>query len=108
MKNLTKFWFETSTNSPTVGGERNLHSDTSHLNLRLAIGPLIIGVFWKYTASYACHWLVNFSLRLATLVEPERAWRIVTSSKHSTIWDGANTIFEFNFQAFGIDATKAF
>jgi hypothetical protein len=31
------------TNSPTVGGERNLHSDASHLNLRLAIGPLIIG-----------------------------------------------------------------
>jgi hypothetical protein len=52
--------------------------------------------------------LVNFSLRLATLVEPERAWRIVTSSKHSTIWDGANTIFEFNFQAFGIDATECF
>jgi hypothetical protein len=73
-----------------------------------AIGPLIIGVFWKYTASYACHWLVNFSLRLATLVEPERPWRIVTSSKHSTIWDGANTIFEFNFQAFGIHATECF
>jgi len=42
-ENLTKFWFETSTNSPTVGGERNLHPDASHLNLRLAIGPLIIG-----------------------------------------------------------------
>ena len=64
--------------------------------------------FWKYTASHACHWLVNFSLRLAMLVEPERPWRIVTSSKHSTIWDGANTIFEFNFQAFGIDATECF
>jgi hypothetical protein len=50
----------------------------------------------------------KFQLRFAMLVEPERAWRIVTSSKHSTIWDGANTIFELNFQAFGIEVTECF
>jgi hypothetical protein len=54
----------------------------------------------------ACHWLVNFNLKLAMLVEPEKPWRIVTSDKHSTVWDGAHTLFEFNFLAFGIPAQE--
>jgi hypothetical protein len=62
--------------------------------------------FWKYTCSGACHWLVNFALRLAMLVEPRKPWRIITSPRHSTVWDGANTVFEFNFQAFGIEAAE--
>jgi hypothetical protein len=28
--------------------------------------------FWRYVKHAACHWLVNFSLRLAILVEPEK------------------------------------
>jgi hypothetical protein len=65
--------------------------------------------YWKYTKHAACHWLVNFNLKLAMLVEPKRNWRIVTSShKHSTVWDGAETLFEFNFLAFGIPAQKCF
>jgi hypothetical protein len=51
---------------------------------------------------------VNFSLRLATLVEPEKPWRIITSQKHSTVWDGGDTLFDFNFQAFGIDPNECF
>ena len=38
----------------------------------------------------ACHWLVNFALELAQLVEPDRKWRIITSDKHSTVWDGGD------------------
>ena len=35
------------------------------------------------------------------LAEPDRQWRIITSDYHSTVWDGRNTLFEFNWQAFG-------
>jgi hypothetical protein len=62
--------------------------------------------YWRYVKHGACHWLANFVLRLACLAEPKRAWRIVTSDKHSTVWDGARTLFEFNFQALGIDAQE--
>jgi hypothetical protein len=64
--------------------------------------------FWKYTKAGACHWLVNFNLRLAMLVMPTRPWRIITSDKHSTVWDSDKTIFEFNFQALGIDPAECF
>ena len=64
--------------------------------------------FWRYVRHSACHWLVNFNLRLAQLVDPGRSWRIVTSEKHSTVWDGKETLFEFNFLAFGIPADECF
>jgi hypothetical protein len=64
--------------------------------------------FWRYTCSLACHWLVNFNLRLATLVMPDRRWRILNSAEHSTVCDGGDMIFEFNFQAFGIDPDECF
>lgn len=64
--------------------------------------------FWRYVRHGACHWLVNFSLRLATLVEPQKPWRIITSEGHSTVWDGGDTLFDFNFQAFGIDPNECF
>ena len=57
--------------------------------------------YMNYVAHGACHWLVNFALRLAMLAEPDRQWRIITSDYHSTVWDGRNTLFEFNWQAFG-------
>ena len=64
--------------------------------------------FWKYAAPPACHWLVNFALRLAMLTEPNRLWRIVSSSYHSTVWDGDETLFDLNFQAMGISPEKCF
>ena len=64
--------------------------------------------FWSYTSHLACHWLVNFNLRLAMLVMPDKPWRIVTSAEHSTVWDGNDLIFDFNFQAFGIDPNECF
>lgn len=62
--------------------------------------------YWKYVKHAACHWIVNFSLRLATLAEPDREWRIVSSQEHSTVWDGDKTLFDFNFQAMGISAAE--
>jgi len=58
--------------------------------------------YWEYVKHAACHWICNFSLRLAILVEPERPWRIITSDAHSTVWDGKTTLFDFNYQALGI------
>ena len=64
--------------------------------------------YWSYVKHSACHWLVNFNLRLAQLVEPGRPWRIVTSDAHSTVWDGKQTLFEFNFLALSIAADDCF
>ncbi len=64
--------------------------------------------FWRYVKHAACHWLVNFNLRLAQLVEPERPWRIVTSSDHSTVWDGDRTLFDLNFAALGVAPAECF
>jgi hypothetical protein len=57
--------------------------------------------FWRYVCHGACHWLANFNLHLAMCVEPREPWRILTSQKHSTVWNGGDMLFEFNFQAFG-------
>lgn len=52
--------------------------------------------WWDYACFASCHWLVNFNLRLVELAEPGRAWRIVRSDEHSTVWDGDNTLFDIN------------
>jgi hypothetical protein len=59
-----------------------------------------------YVKHAACHWLVNFALELAQHVEPNRAWRIITSQEHSTVWDGKDTLFDFNFLALGVTAAR--
>lgn len=64
--------------------------------------------YWRYVRTKACHWLVNFNLMLATLVEPKRKWRIITSDEHSTVWDGQTTLFDLNYQAFGITPAECF
>ena len=64
--------------------------------------------YWAYVKHGACHWLCNFWLVTAEHVLPDRPWRIVTSDRHSTVWDGAETLFDFNFQAFGIDPDECF
>src|SRR5262245_12737081 len=48
--------------------------------------------YMRYVKHSACHWVVNFALRLAMLVEPNREWRIITSGDHSTVWDGRDTL----------------
>jgi hypothetical protein len=64
--------------------------------------------YWAYVKHAACHWIVNFSLRLANLAEPKHQWRILTSQDHSTVWDGELTLFDFNFQALGIPVKQTF
>lgn len=64
--------------------------------------------YWNYVKHAACHWLVNFNLELAKLAEPGKEWRIMTSQLHSTVWDGNETLFDFNFSALGVDPNEAF
>ena len=64
--------------------------------------------FWLYVKHAACHWLVNFNLALAQTALPKQQWRIITSDAHSTVWDGAETLFEFNHQALGVDPDECF
>lgn len=63
--------------------------------------------FWRYVKHSACHWLVNHGLVLAQSVMPERPWRIVTSDRHSTVWDGDATLFDLNFVALQVPASEA-
>ena len=35
--------------------------------------------YWRYIKFGTCHWIANFALRLATLVEPLQQWQIVSS-----------------------------
>lgn len=67
--------------------------------------------YWAYVKHSACHWLVNFNLRLATLVAPKHRWRIVTSDEHSTVWNGVcgkhGLLFDLNFCALQVSPSKA-
>jgi hypothetical protein len=59
--------------------------------------------FHKFVKHGACHWLVNTGLMLAQRAVPQRTWRIVTSDFHSTVWDGEDTLFDFNYTALGME-----
>lgn len=64
--------------------------------------------YQDYVRTGACHWLVNFNLRLAMLAMPSGSWRIITSGNHSTVWDGCRTIFDLNYFALGLSAGECF
>jgi hypothetical protein len=64
--------------------------------------------YWAYVSYRACHWLVNFNLKLVTLAEPDRPWRIITSRDHSTVWDGRETLFDLTFLAFGVPPQECY
>ena len=51
---------------------------------------------------------MNAALRLAQLTEPDSDWRIITSDKHSTVWDGEQTLFDLQFSALGVEPTDAY
>jgi hypothetical protein len=65
-------------------------------------------LWWQYVKDLACHYLVNFNLRLAMLAQPDRPWRILTSNLHSTVWDGDKSIFDLNFSAGILTAETTF
>lgn len=64
--------------------------------------------FWQYVKHAACHWLVNFNLELAKASVSDRVWRVITSDRHSTVWDGEQTLFDMNFLALGVAPAEAY
>lgn len=66
--------------------------------------------FWDYACHGACHWLVDLCLYVAQTAYPDIPWRIVSSSKHSTVWNGDirnPVLFDVNFLAMGNSAKEA-
>ena len=63
--------------------------------------------FWDYVCHASCHWTANLSLFVAMAAEPDRPWRMVSSCAHTTVWDGAETLWDPQFQALGVSATDA-
>lgn len=60
----------------------------------------------EYVCHGACHWLVNTLLYAAMTAYPNKAWRIVTSLEHSTVWDGENTLFDLNYATIGVSVEE--
>ena len=52
----------------------------------------------------ACHWIVNTLLYTANIAFPKEQWQIITSDRHSTVWDGKQTFFDMNFMALKVPA----
>lgn len=66
--------------------------------------------FWDFVCHSACHWVVDLCLYVAKTKFPQIAWRITTSQKHSTVWDGDRKqplLFDVNFLALDVSPTEA-
>jgi len=71
---------------------------------RMRPGP--VPHFFDFVCLRACHWLVDVNAWVATKVEPGRAWQVLTSDRHSTLWDGRRTLFDLNYVALGISVAE--
>jgi hypothetical protein len=49
----------------------------------------------------AAEFMVNTNMTVLSLVQPNKQWRIVTSELHSTVWDGAEEVFDPCEEYFG-------
>lgn len=66
--------------------------------------------FWDYACHSACHWVVDMCLYVAISYAPHLQWRIISSDKHSTVWNGSldwPVLFDVNFLALGVAPDEA-
>lgn len=66
--------------------------------------------FWDYVCHSACHWVADMCLYVAQTAYPKVPWRVVSSQKHSTVWNGDMehpVLFDTNFLALGVSAPDA-
>jgi len=66
--------------------------------------------WWDYACGKACHWIVDLALFVAQSKLKSEEWRIVSSQKHSTVWNGDcenPLLFDINFLALGVPAKEA-
>lgn len=64
--------------------------------------------YWSYIKCGACHWLVNHNLELIQRACPKYSWRIITSNRHSTVFNGEDLLFDLNYFAIRIPPKKAY
>lgn len=66
--------------------------------------------YWDFACHSACHWVADMCLYVASKAYPEIPWRIVSSHKHSTVWNGCTktpVLFDVNFSAIGVKPKEA-
>ncbi len=66
--------------------------------------------YWDFACHSACHWVVDMCLYVAITAHPEFQWRIVSSHKHSTVWNGCRelpVLFDVNFLALKVSVKEA-
>ncbi len=66
--------------------------------------------FWDYACHSACHWVADLGMFVATRGFPQMDWCIITSEKHSTVWNGSikyPMLFDINFSAIGVAPDEA-
>jgi hypothetical protein len=64
--------------------------------------------YWRFALLNACHFLTNNYLYLAQTFDPNRDWRIICNTRHSTIWDGADTIFDLQYGKINYSADQCY
>src|SRR5215831_19037268 len=84
-----------------------LISINTHSILNLAAGGVNTGGEGRSIGNIA-NMLPAIGWSISTWSLPKKPWRIITSVKHSTVWDGDDTLFDFNFQAMGIPPDECF
>ncbi len=65
--------------------------------------------FWDFVCHSACHWVVDLCLYVARKAYPKVPWQIMTSDKHSTVWNGDTkrpVMFDVNFLALEVSAKE--
>lgn len=66
--------------------------------------------FWDYVCHSACHWLVDLCLYVAMSSDSIIPWQIITSEKHSSVWNGSTEfpmLFDANFLALKVAPEEA-
>lgn len=66
--------------------------------------------YWDFVCHSACHWLADMCLHIASTAYPAVPWRIVSSHKHSTVWNGScdnPVLFDVNFLALEVSPKEA-
>ncbi len=63
--------------------------------------------FWKYVCHGACHWTGPINIMAAMKAEPKKSWKLITSDRHTTVWDGEHTLFDPSYLAMRIPVADA-
>ena len=66
--------------------------------------------YWDFVCHSACHWVVDTCLYVAMTAYPHIPWRIISSHKHSTVWNGDTKkpiLFDANFLALKVPVIDA-